>query len=290
MDGRGRPGRLGAHPGPGRAGRLGPVRRHHAGCVASHRPGRRGNWYAFIHVSGPVQAWLSVPLGIALSWPGCGPGRCCCPSTAGSPAGCWPRASRAALGFRVEQLTRTRAVAVDAQAAEVRRIERDLHDGAQARLVALGMSLGAGRGAGRPRPGGGPRAARRGPRVVGHGAGRTARPGPRHPPAGARRPRSGRRGPRRWRWPARCRSTVERGPAGPAAGAGGVGRLLRGRRGAGQRRPSTPAPHGPCDRPAARRRTAAREVARRRRRRRRPAARHRAARASSAGWPPSTAR
>jgi signal transduction histidine kinase len=31
---------------------------------------------------------------------------------------------------------------VDAQAAELRRIERDLHDGAQARIVALGMSLG----------------------------------------------------------------------------------------------------------------------------------------------------
>jgi signal transduction histidine kinase len=31
---------------------------------------------------------------------------------------------------------------VDVQEAELRRIERDLHDGAQARLVALGMSLG----------------------------------------------------------------------------------------------------------------------------------------------------
>ena len=31
---------------------------------------------------------------------------------------------------------------MDAQDAELRRIERDLHDGAQARLVALGMSLG----------------------------------------------------------------------------------------------------------------------------------------------------
>jgi signal transduction histidine kinase len=39
-------------------------------------------------------------------------------------------------------LETTRAGAVDAQEAELRRIERDLHDGAQARLVALGMSLG----------------------------------------------------------------------------------------------------------------------------------------------------
>lgn len=47
------------------------------------------------------------------------------------------------LAQRVEQLTATRADATDAQAAELRRIERDLHDGAQARLVALGLHLGA---------------------------------------------------------------------------------------------------------------------------------------------------
>jgi hypothetical protein len=46
------------------------------------------------------------------------------------------------LVTRIEQLTRSRDDAVDTQAAEIRRIERDLHDGAQARLVSLGMSLG----------------------------------------------------------------------------------------------------------------------------------------------------
>jgi signal transduction histidine kinase len=46
------------------------------------------------------------------------------------------------LSRRVEQLTESRADTVDTQAAELRRIERDLHDGAQARLVSLGMSLG----------------------------------------------------------------------------------------------------------------------------------------------------
>jgi signal transduction histidine kinase len=45
------------------------------------------------------------------------------------------------LAGRVEQLTQTRAEAVDSAAAELRRVERDLHDGAQARLVALGMNL-----------------------------------------------------------------------------------------------------------------------------------------------------
>jgi signal transduction histidine kinase len=47
------------------------------------------------------------------------------------------------LTQRIKQLTLTRADAVDNSAAELRRIERDLHDGAQARLVAMGMSLGA---------------------------------------------------------------------------------------------------------------------------------------------------
>ncbi len=48
----------------------------------------------------------------------------------------------ASLTKRVEQLTESRAATVDAQAAELRRIERDLHDGAQARLAAVGMTLG----------------------------------------------------------------------------------------------------------------------------------------------------
>ncbi len=47
-----------------------------------------------------------------------------------------------ALTHRVRELADSRADTVDAQAAELRRIERDLHDGAQARLVALGMNLG----------------------------------------------------------------------------------------------------------------------------------------------------
>jgi signal transduction histidine kinase len=47
----------------------------------------------------------------------------------------------AELTRRVQRLTESRAVAVDTAAADLRRLERDLHDGAQARLVALGMSL-----------------------------------------------------------------------------------------------------------------------------------------------------
>jgi signal transduction histidine kinase len=47
----------------------------------------------------------------------------------------------AELTRRVERLTQSRAVAVDTASADLRRLERDLHDGAQARLVALGMNL-----------------------------------------------------------------------------------------------------------------------------------------------------
>jgi signal transduction histidine kinase len=43
---------------------------------------------------------------------------------------------------RVAELERTRAVAVDDSAATLRRIERNLHDGAQARLVAVAMNVG----------------------------------------------------------------------------------------------------------------------------------------------------
>src|SRR5207302_7242970 len=51
-------------------------------------------------------------------------------------------ADRLRGGERIRQLEESRAGAVDQQETELRRIERDLHDGAQARLVALGMSLG----------------------------------------------------------------------------------------------------------------------------------------------------
>jgi signal transduction histidine kinase len=45
------------------------------------------------------------------------------------------------LTRRVQRLAETRTAAVDGAAAELRRVERDLHDGAQARLVAVGMNL-----------------------------------------------------------------------------------------------------------------------------------------------------
>ncbi|MDX2695629.1 histidine kinase [Streptomyces ipomoeae] len=49
---------------------------------------------------------------------------------------------KARLAERVQELTATRADAIAAHGAELRRIERDLHDGAQARLVSLSMRIG----------------------------------------------------------------------------------------------------------------------------------------------------
>jgi signal transduction histidine kinase len=46
------------------------------------------------------------------------------------------------LTERIETLTETRQGAVDAAVGELQRVERDLHDGAQARLVALSIDLG----------------------------------------------------------------------------------------------------------------------------------------------------
>jgi len=49
---------------------------------------------------------------------------------------------RLASAERTADLARTRAQAVEESAARLRRIERDLHDGAQVRLTALAMTLG----------------------------------------------------------------------------------------------------------------------------------------------------
>ncbi|HEY7488481.1 MAG TPA: sensor domain-containing protein [Streptosporangiaceae bacterium] len=102
-----------------------------------------GEWFTFIHVTSQTTAWYAAALGAVYLLVG----------LAVSPAlirahGKLTRAFLAPtrereLAQRVAHLSETRSDALDTQAAELRRIERDLHDGAQARLVAMGMSLGA---------------------------------------------------------------------------------------------------------------------------------------------------
>jgi signal transduction histidine kinase len=100
-------------------------------------------WYAFIPVTGGGSAVLCAMLGTALL---------ATAAFVNAPvlrghfllAGVFLAPTRnARLARRVAHLDRTRHDAVDSSAAQLRRIERDLHDGAQARLVAMGMNLGA---------------------------------------------------------------------------------------------------------------------------------------------------
>ena len=121
-----------------------------------------------------------------------------------------PGSSSAELAARIGELERSRARVVGAADTERRRIERDLHDGAQQRLVSLAMNLGRARARFADRPGGRPGHRRRGARRGQAGAGRAARPGPRAAPAGARRPRPGRRAVGRWPRAARYRSPCRR--------------------------------------------------------------------------------
>src|SRR5215467_10393034 len=100
-------------------------------------------WYAFIHLTGVLSGALCVPLGIAfialglwitppfLRWYGQMASSMLAPT------------KQAALEQQVAHLSESRAEVVDTGAAEIRRIERDLHAGAQARLVAMGMTLSA---------------------------------------------------------------------------------------------------------------------------------------------------
>jgi signal transduction histidine kinase len=93
---------------------------------AFHVATRSGTWAAFAAGAGMLLAapWLArgaTALDRALVRGLLGPGR---------------------LAQRVHDLERTRAQAVDDSAALLRRVERDLHDGAQVRLAALAMNLG----------------------------------------------------------------------------------------------------------------------------------------------------
>ncbi len=103
------------------------------------------DWYGygvFWPMGNVVQAWLSIPQG----WLLLGGGLAVAPWLVWLHfrfAGFFLAPTRAQeLASRVRHLAATRADTIDTQAAELRRIERDLHDRAQARLVALRMSIG----------------------------------------------------------------------------------------------------------------------------------------------------
>ena len=118
----------------------------------------------------------------------------------------------AELQARLDELRESRARIVEAGYAERRRVERDLHDGAQQRLVALALDLGrvrAALSATRPPP----PSCWRPPPVADSGHRGAARAGARDPPGGVDRPR----------------------PRGGARGACQAGAAAGARRGAGRR-------------------------------------------------------
>ncbi|MEU1144039.1 sensor histidine kinase [Streptomyces sp. NPDC005863] len=104
-----------------------------------------GEWYGFIHVTSQSTANQAAALGTALLVlgvfvnPALIRGHFLLARTFLAPTATMRERE---LALRVDRLTETRHDAVDNSAAELRRIERDLHDGAQARLVAMGMDLG----------------------------------------------------------------------------------------------------------------------------------------------------
>ncbi|WP_188316632.1 sensor histidine kinase [Solihabitans fulvus] len=100
------------------------------------------NAYGVIHVTSTATALAAIPVGLALIALGLYIGPKLLRLRARWTGALLGPSRTTALEHRVETLVETRSDSVDAQAAELRRIERDLHDGAQARLVAVGMGLG----------------------------------------------------------------------------------------------------------------------------------------------------
>lgn len=90
----------------------------------------------------PVLLWLAVPGGIVSVYLGAVTAQAITRMTSQLAASLLGPNQTTTLTRRVEQLTTSRTEVVSAADAERRRFERDLHDGAQQRLVALSVELG----------------------------------------------------------------------------------------------------------------------------------------------------
>ncbi|MFD7538543.1 sensor histidine kinase [Streptomyces sp. NPDC059819] len=101
-----------------------------------------GDWFLFIHVTSRQSGYAAAALGTALFVLGLFVNPALLRGHFQLTRALLAPSREAELAQRVDRLTETRHDAVDTSAAELRRIERDLHDGAQARLVAMGMNLG----------------------------------------------------------------------------------------------------------------------------------------------------
>ncbi|MEU3946335.1 sensor histidine kinase [Streptomyces sp. NPDC029526] len=97
------------------------------------------NYYLWVRIDDLASAWYCVALGVVVLGAGLVTGP---PLLRAHAALARTLLAPSPTAQRVRRLTDSRSDAVSSSAAELRRIERDLHDGAQARLVALGMNLG----------------------------------------------------------------------------------------------------------------------------------------------------
>ncbi|MFB9513618.1 sensor histidine kinase [Streptomyces purpureus] len=99
------------------------------------------NWYGFVPVDSQASALAALALGLVILAVGLRYNSTLLRGHFALAKALLDRPLEAELSERIDRLTETRHDAVDTSAAELRRIERDLHDGAQARLVAMGMHL-----------------------------------------------------------------------------------------------------------------------------------------------------
>ncbi|MDW5326683.1 sensor histidine kinase [Plantactinospora sp. KLBMP9567] len=98
--------------------------------------------YQGLPITSTTRSLLTVPMGVLILFGAYFLPRAYRAGEAGLARWLLSPTAAARLSARVERLVETRTAVVDASATELRRIERDLHDGAQARLVALTMNLG----------------------------------------------------------------------------------------------------------------------------------------------------
>ena len=193
-----------------------------------HVPAKRANLGLFTISNGDGTAWAVAASGLLVAAVAFGL-TYALTAAEGGLARVMLGASARELERRVEVLQESRARVVDAADAERRRIERDLHDGAQQRLVALAMNLGRARARYDDDPGSCARNAGRSAQRRQAGAYRAARPDSWTAPGCADRPRPRRSTIRVGRAVAGSGDARRRGRAAMLADDRGD-RLLRGQR------------------------------------------------------------
>jgi signal transduction histidine kinase len=115
---------------------------YQVGAPAIVRDGERIQYGSLATIDTPDKAWKLVPIGVVTGLIGVYLMTIMAAAQAALAHTLLVRPAAAELGARLSEVTASRARMVSAFEAERRRIERDLHDGAQQRLTGLIMTLG----------------------------------------------------------------------------------------------------------------------------------------------------